>query len=89
MGQFEKAAASLERAVALNPEDRWSQRVLVAAYGHLGRNADAERVYSIAEKNRQGLDPLSIRGTAFWYPFKEPTDWERMATGLRLANVPD
>jgi adenylate cyclase len=89
MGQFEKAAASLERAVALNPEDRWSQRVLVAAYGHLGRKADAERVYAIAEKNRQGLDPLSIRGTAFWYPFKEGADWERMATGLRLANIPD
>lgn len=89
LGQFEKAAASLERAVALNPDDRWSYRVLLAAYGHLGRIADAERIFSLAEKNRQGLDPLSIRGTAFWYSFKEPADWERMATGLRLANVPD
>lgn len=89
LGQFEKAAASLERAIALNPDDRWSYRVLLAAYGHLGRIADAERIFSMAEKNRQGLDPLSIRGTAFWYPFKEPADWERMATGLRLANVPD
>ncbi|QRM31367.1 adenylate/guanylate cyclase domain-containing protein [Microvirga sp. VF16] len=89
LGQFEKAAASLERAVALNPDDRWSYRVLLAAYGHLGRTADAERIFSLAEKNRQGLDPLSIRGTAFWYSFKEPADWERMATGLRLANVPD
>lgn len=89
LGQFEKAAASLERAIALNPDDRWSYRVLLAAYGHLGRIADAERIFSLAEKNRQGLDPLSIRGTAFWYPFKEPADWERMATGLRSANVPD
>jgi TolB-like protein/class 3 adenylate cyclase len=89
LGQFEKAAASLERAVALNPDDRWSYRVLLAAYGHLGRTADAERIFSLAEKNRQGLDPLSIRGTAFWYSFKEPADWERMAAGLRLANVPD
>jgi adenylate cyclase len=88
-GQFEKAAASLERAIALNRDDRWSYRVLLAAYGHLGRKADAERIFAFAEKNRQGLDPLSIRGTAFWYPFKEPADWERMATGLRLANVPD
>jgi TolB-like protein len=89
LGQFENAAASLERAIALNPDDRWSYRVLLAAYGHLGRKADAERIYSLAEKNRQGLDPLSIRGTAFWYPFKEPADWERMAMGLKLANVPD
>jgi TolB-like protein/class 3 adenylate cyclase/Flp pilus assembly protein TadD len=89
LGQFENAAASLERAVALNPDDRWSYRVLLAVYGHLGRTADAERIFSLAEKNRQGLDPLSIRGTAFWYSFKEPADWERMATGLRLANVPD
>jgi TolB-like protein/tetratricopeptide (TPR) repeat protein len=88
-GQFENAAASLERAIALNRDDRWSYRVLLAAYGHLGRKADAERLFSFAEKNRQGLDPLSVRGTGFWYPFKEPADWERMATGLRLANVPD
>jgi len=87
--QIEKAAASLERAVTLNPDDRWSYRVLLAAYGYLGRTADAERIFALAEKNRQGLDPLSSRGTAFWYPFKEPADWERMASGLRLANVPD
>jgi tetratricopeptide (TPR) repeat protein len=89
LGQYEKAAASLERAVALNSDDRWSYRVLLAAYGHLGRLADAERIFPLAERNRQGLDPLSIRGTAFWYPFKEPADWERMATGLKQANVPD
>ncbi|MCA1501323.1 adenylate/guanylate cyclase domain-containing protein [Bradyrhizobium sp. NBAIM14] len=87
--QFQSAAASLERAIALNSDDRWAYRVLLAAYGHLGRKADAERIFSLAEKNRQGLDPLSIRGTAFWYPFKDLADWERMATGLRLANVPD
>jgi tetratricopeptide (TPR) repeat protein len=89
LGQFEKAAASLERSVALNADDRWSHRVLLAAYGHLGRKADAGRIFSLAEKNRQGLDPLSIRGTAFWYPFKDPADWDRMARGLRLADVPD
>jgi TolB-like protein/Flp pilus assembly protein TadD len=89
LGQFKDAAASLERAIALNPDDRWSHRVLLAAYGYLGRTADAERIFALAEKNRQGLDPLSIRGTAFWYPFKKPADWERMAAGLRLANVPD
>jgi tetratricopeptide (TPR) repeat protein len=89
MDRIEEAAASLERAVALNPDDRWSHRVLLAAYGHLGRREGAKRVFSLAEKNRQGLDPLSVRGTAFWYPFKEPGDWERMAAGLRLADVPD
>ena len=31
----------------------------------------------------------NLVAVAFWYPFKEPADRERLATGLRKANVPD
>ncbi|WP_170135066.1 adenylate/guanylate cyclase domain-containing protein [Acuticoccus kandeliae] len=87
--EFEAAAESFERALATSADDRWSSRALLATYGQLGRTADAERIFALASANRQGLDPLTIRGTAFWYPFEHAADWERMATGLRLANVPD
>jgi hypothetical protein len=62
---------------------------LLATYGHLGRLADAQRVLQVSNKNWRGNDPISIRAVAYWYPFKEPADRERLATGLRKANVPD
>jgi TolB-like protein/class 3 adenylate cyclase len=86
---FRSAAATLETATALNSEDRWSYRLLLATYGHLGREADAERIFELTDKSWRGNDPISIRGVAFWYPFKESTDRERLATGLRKANIPD
>ncbi len=89
MEQFAKAAGSLEKAIALNPDDRWSRRLLLAAYGHLGRGEDAAKIFKAAEENWRGFDPLSVRGVAFWYPFKQPGDAERLAEGLRRANVPE
>ena len=89
IGDFKEAAASLEKATALNSEDRWSYRLLLATYGHLGREADAERVFEIIERNWRGYDPINIRSVAFWYPFQVPADSERLASGLRKANVPD
>ena len=88
-GDFGSAAATFEKATALNPEDRWSSRLLVASYGHLGRQADAERIGKVLAKNWRGYDPMNIRAVAFWYPFKRPEDSERLAAGLRKANVPD
>jgi TolB-like protein/class 3 adenylate cyclase len=89
MEQFADAAMTLEKATALNPDDRWSRRILLAAYGHLGRGEDAAKIFAEAEKNWRGFDPLSVRGVAFWYPFKQPADAERLAEGLRQADVPD
>ncbi len=44
MENFNGAGDALERATELNPEDRWSFRLLLATYGHLGRTADAMRI---------------------------------------------
>lgn len=87
--QFAQAAVLLEKATALNPDDRWSLRLLLAAYGHLDRRENAEKIFEVAERNWRGFDPLSIRGVTFWYPFKRPADTKRLAEGLRKANVPD
>jgi TolB-like protein/class 3 adenylate cyclase len=88
-GNFRAAAEALEQATGLNPQDRWSYRLLLAAYGHLGREADAARIVEIISGSWRGNDPITIRAIAFWYPFKEPADRERLAAGLRAANVPD
>ena len=89
LGEFDLAATALEKAVALNPDDRWSSRILIATLGYLGRGKDAEALMDNAENNWRGFDPLSVRGVAFWYPFKRPADTERLAEGLRKAGVPD
>ncbi|MEE8297432.1 MAG: tetratricopeptide repeat protein, partial [Hyphomicrobium sp.] len=94
MGEVDRAAVSLERATALNPDDRWSYRLLLATYGLLGRREDAARaVQAIKERDERGwlhaFDPLTISTSAFWLPFKEPTDAQRLAQGLRNAGIPD
>ena len=92
--QFDMAAVSLERATALNPDDRWSFRLLLATYGWLERKKDAARVFKTIEtgvkRGRQHyFDPLTIRAILFWYPFSEPEDTKRLTEGLRRAGVPD
>ncbi len=89
MEQFNQAAATLERATALNPDDRWSFRLLLAAYGFLGRSEEAAGVLETVDQNWVGMDPLTVRTAAFWHPFKDPVDAERLAEGLRRAGVPD
>ena len=89
MERFAEAAESLESASALNPEDRWSSRLLLATYGLLGRRKEAAGLLERVAKNWRGFDPLTARSVAFWYPFKEPADARRLAEGLRQAGAPD
>ena len=44
LGNFEQAAVALEKAVKLNPDDRFSYRILLATYGHLKRYAEIGRI---------------------------------------------
>jgi TolB-like protein len=89
MEEFDEAAVALERAVILNPDDRWTSRLMIATLGRLGRAGEAAAIMDRAEANWRGFDPLSVRGITFWYPFKEPADAERFADGLRKAGIPD
>ena len=94
MKQLEKAAADLEQAIRHNRNDYWSQRLLLATYGLLGRRADADKtIDSIKAGTKQGrlafYDPLTIRATTYWYPFAENSDAERFAEGLRKAGIPE
>ena len=94
IAQLDKASVSLERATALNPDDRWSFRLLLAIYGLLDRKEDAAMVFKTIEhgvkRGRQHyFDPITIRAITFWYPFKDPADMRRLVEGLRKAGVPD
>ena len=93
-GRTGEAVAALERALARNPDDYWSQRLLLSAYGLAGRGADARRlVDAIQRGERRGQaafhDPLTVRAVTYWYPFSRPDDAKRFADGLSKAGVPD
>lgn len=53
MKRLDEAATSLERALALNRNDYWSQRLLLATYGLLGRRTDAERLLETIKENKK------------------------------------
>ena len=94
MKRLDKAATSLERALTLNRDDYWSQRLLLATYGLLGRRTDAAKLLETIKGNEKSgwlavLDPLTIRASTYWYPFAERADVERFAEGLRKAGVPE
>jgi TolB-like protein/class 3 adenylate cyclase/Flp pilus assembly protein TadD len=88
MDRFEEAALSLEKATALNPDDRWSRILLVATYGQLGRGGQAAQALEKLQ-SQYFLDLDTIRSVTFWHPFKKPTDAARFADGLRKAGMPD
>ena len=94
MKRLDEAATSMERALALNRDDYWSQRLLLATYGLLGRRADAAKLLETIKGNEKrgwiaSFDPLTIRAATYWYPFAESADVERFAEGLRKAGLPE
>jgi tetratricopeptide (TPR) repeat protein len=94
MNRLDEAALSLEKALALNRDDYWSQRLLLSTFGLLGRRDDTSRLAeTMKNSDKRGLrayyDPLSIKAVAFWYPFANADDAKRFAEGLRKAGVPE
>ena len=88
--QFADAAASLELATKLNPEDEYPFLALAATYGHLGRKADAlaaiERYNAI--RVRRGSIPLTV-DTAPSVTFAKYQRNPLLTKGLRLAGLPE
>jgi tetratricopeptide (TPR) repeat protein len=94
LNRLDEAAASLERAIAINADDYWSQRLLLAVYGLQGRRDRAKQLADAANDKRlrdrfASYDPLTIRAIAFWYPFAKPDDARRFAAGLAKAGIPE
>ena len=94
MKRLDTAATSLERALTLNHDDYWSERLLLSTYGLLGRRANAAKLLEeMKGKDRRGKfafqDPITVTAIVYWHPFANPTDAGRFAEGLRKAGVPD
>jgi adenylate cyclase len=94
MKRLDDAAASLQRAITLNRDDHWSQRLLLATYGLLDRRADATKLLDAIKGNEKrgrlaAYDPLTITAISFWHPFANQADAERFAEGLRKSGVPE
>jgi tetratricopeptide (TPR) repeat protein len=90
MERFEEAAASLEQATKLNPDDEWGFLFLAAAYGQLGREQEAKSAVETFNglRAKSGWDnPYTLQQVAV-FAFKEQTDIERLREGLRQAGVP-
>ena len=79
-GRVDDAAVSLEHAMAMKPDDYWSQRLLLSTYGLLGRGDAAHRLLETHESPRSSAarPPSTIRSTIramiYWYPFTRPED---------------
>jgi len=92
--RLDAASASLERALELNPEDHWSQRLLLSIYGSLERRDKAQKLYQQVKRSaeRRGLafqDPITVKAVSYWYPFVNQADAGQFADGLRKSGVPD
>ncbi len=85
-GQVEKAIATLERAVARNPDYLSSYRWLATIYSELGREEEART----AVTNIVRLSPrASIEFSRQSVPYKDQAILERCLAALRKAGLPD
>ncbi len=90
MERFKEAAASLEQATKLNPDDEWGFLFLAAAYGQLGREQEAKSAVETFNglRAKSGWSNLYTLQQVGVFAFKEQTDIERLREGLRQAGVP-
>ena len=88
--QFEQAAASLETATRLAPDDEYSFALLAATYGHLGRREEGSIAFSRyrALRIERGDIPPAVLG-APGLGYKTGAERLRVRQGLRLAGVPE
>jgi len=94
LGHLEEARSSLEKAIAGNAGDHWSERLLLATYGLLGQRAAGTKLLeAMTGKEQRGLaanfDPITVNAVTYWYPFAVPSDAKRFVDGLRKAGVPE
>jgi tetratricopeptide (TPR) repeat protein len=86
MGQYAEAAATLERATELNPEDDRAYTFLAATYGHLGRKAEAKSAIDSVDRIRSEMrwGNITIRDINRW---RWMGDRKRLKEGFTLAGV--
>ena len=86
VGRYEDSAAALKRRVVRKPDTDVSRVLLAACYGHLGRLEEARAQWR--EVMRVNPD-YSLEHRRRVLPYKDRTDFERIADGLRKAGLPE
>ena len=86
LGQYQEAAATLERSIERNPQDGRAYVFLIAAYGHLGLEEEANSAIMNANivRARTGWDDLNLNEIARW---KWAGDRENLRVGLAKAGI--
>jgi TolB-like protein len=87
LGQYEKAAAFLERALKHKPEFLEPYSYLAASYAHIGREQKA-RVALNHFIGNIGMRSPDLRQIMSYTPFKDPEIADRFAVGLIKAGLP-
>jgi TolB-like protein/class 3 adenylate cyclase len=89
LGKYGTAARYLELSVAAEPDRAWSYLYLVAAYGHLGKAAEAKA--AIGKMNRprvtNGYRPLTVVEVLMHSNLKREVDKETLGQGLIKAGL--
>jgi adenylate cyclase len=89
MGDLTEAAAFLEKAQRLNPENEWIAFDLAALYGLIGRDQDARVTLNTVRKKVLGsTNAGNLRTLMFYKPFKGRAVAERYAEGILKAGMP-
>jgi adenylate cyclase len=83
-GQLEAAEVSFQRRLARNPRTDMSRAYLASIYGSTGRTDEARRLWAeILELNPS----FTIEHLRRVLPYRDPSWFERLAGGLRKADV--
>jgi len=85
LGRYEIAANHLLDRIARNPGTDASRMLLAACYGHLGRAQDARAAWVELLKVNPGF---SLMQRARVLPYKDASDFQRIAEGLAKAGLP-
>ena len=93
-GRFEDAVAALEKIDVRSPDPWpkfWGLQVLISAYAHLGRSADAANAMAqfktvLTERDEADYDRLRVQ---HYFVYKNEADIERLLDGLAKAGLPE
>jgi tetratricopeptide (TPR) repeat protein len=88
MGELAEAAASVEKALKLNPEDESIAVELSVFYGLLGREKEARAIFETVREKVFGNTEFSIAIRMQSMPFKDRAVAVRYAEGLFKAGAP-
>jgi len=85
LGQYETAACHLLERITRNPNTDACRMLLAACYGHLGRAEEARTAWTGLLAFNPGF---SLTQRADVLPYKDSSDFQRIAEGLAKAGLP-